>query len=137
MEILENSGNKVLDIVTNAVGTMASAMLPSTAWTSGNVNCGTATCNLTMTNLKTITVSACTGLAELSSGKQDIIVYPNPTNSTLSIKTEETIESATVYNLLGSVVLEETNKSFSVEQLPAGVYTLKLKQLTELVQYAL
>ncbi|MBK7669534.1 MAG: T9SS type A sorting domain-containing protein [Sphingobacteriaceae bacterium] len=80
-----------------------------------------------MTNLKTITVSACTGLAELSSGKQDIIVYPNPTNSTLSIKTEETIESATVYNLLGSVVLEETNKSFSVEQLPAGVYTLQIK----------
>ncbi|MBK7669535.1 MAG: LamG domain-containing protein [Sphingobacteriaceae bacterium] len=37
-KFFENSGNKVLDIVTNAVGTMASAMLPSTAWTSGNVN---------------------------------------------------------------------------------------------------
>jgi hypothetical protein len=125
-KLFENSGTKILDIVTNSVGTMGGGM-SATAWTSGNVNCGTATCNLIMTNLKTITVSACTGLAELSSTNAEVIVYPNPTNSTLTIKTEETIETATVYNLLGSVVLEETNKSFSVEQLPAGVYTLQIK----------
>jgi hypothetical protein len=121
-KLFENSGTGVLDIVTNTAGFMTGA-----TWTSGNVNCGTSTCNLIMTNLKTITVSACTGLAELSSTNAEVIVYPNPTNSTLTIKTEETIETATVYNLLGSVVLEETNKSFSVEQLPAGVYTLQIK----------
>lgn len=126
-KFFENSGNKVLDIVTNSVGTMASAMLPATAWTSGNVNCGTATCNLIMTNLKTITVSTCSGLAEQSSTNAEMIVFPNPTNSTLTIKTEETIETITVYNLLGAVAKEETNKSFSVEQLPAGVYTLQIK----------
>lgn len=125
-KFFENSGTKILDIVTNSVGTMSGGMT-ATAWTTGNVNCSTATCNLTMTDLKTITVSACTGLSELSSVKQEIIVYPNPAFSTLTIKTEETIETVTVYNLLGAVVLEEKNNSFSVEQLPSGVYTLKIK----------
>lgn len=125
-KLFENSGTKILDIVTNSVGSMSGGMTAS-AWTSGNLNCGTATCNLTMTDLKTITVSACTGLAELSSANAEVIVYPNPTNSTLNIKTEGTIEVATVYNLLGAVVLEEKNASFSVEQLPAGIYTLHIK----------
>lgn len=125
-KFFENSGTKILDIVTNSVGTMSGGMT-ATAWTTGNVNCGTATCNLTMTDLKTITVSACTGLAELSSVKQEIIVYPNPAFSTLNIKTEETFETVTIYNLLGAVVLEEKNNSFSVEQLPAGIYTLQIK----------
>ncbi|MBK7669530.1 MAG: T9SS type A sorting domain-containing protein [Sphingobacteriaceae bacterium] len=51
----------------------------------------------------------------------EAIVYPNPAFSTLNIKTQETIEIVTVYNLLGAVVLEETNKSFSVEQLPGSL----------------
>ncbi|MBK7669538.1 MAG: SBBP repeat-containing protein [Sphingobacteriaceae bacterium] len=55
------------------------------------------------------------------------IVYPNPTYTTLNIKTEEAIETIIVYNLLGAVVLEEKNNSFSVEQLPTGVYTLQIK----------
>ncbi len=54
-KLFENSGIKTLDIVTNAIGTM-SGMTASTAWTSGNVDCGTTTCNFEMTNLKTVTV---------------------------------------------------------------------------------
>jgi hypothetical protein len=61
------------------------------------------------------------------SGKIEITIYPNPAFSTLTIKTEETIETVTVYNLLGAVVLEEKNNSFQIEQLPAGVYTLQIK----------
>ncbi len=55
-KLFENSGTKTLDIVTNAIGTM-SGMTASTAWTSGNINCGTATCNFEMTNLITVTVT--------------------------------------------------------------------------------
>lgn len=55
-KLFENSGTKILDIVTNSVGTM-SGMTASTAWTSGNIDCGTATCNFEMTNLTTITVA--------------------------------------------------------------------------------
>ena len=55
-KLFENSGVKTLDIVTNAVGTMSN-MNASTAWTTGNVNCGTAICNFEMTNLITVNVS--------------------------------------------------------------------------------
>lgn len=57
----------------------------------------------------------------------EIIVYPNPTSFSINIKTAETIETIYVYNLLGAVVMKEKNNSFSVEQLPAGVYTLQIK----------
>lgn len=55
-KLFENYGTKILDIVTNAIGTM-SGMTASTAWTTGNIDCGTATCNSEMTNLITVTVS--------------------------------------------------------------------------------
>lgn len=55
-KLFENSGTKILDIVTNSIGTMSN-MTPSTAWTTGNVDCGTATCNFEMTNLITVTVA--------------------------------------------------------------------------------
>ena len=54
-KLFENSGTTILDIVTNSVGTMSG--MTSTAWTTGNVDCGTATCNFEMTNLITVTVS--------------------------------------------------------------------------------
>lgn len=55
-KLFENYGTKILDIVTNSIGTM-SGMTASTAWTTGNLNCGTTICNFEMTNLKTVTVS--------------------------------------------------------------------------------
>lgn len=56
-KLFENSGNKILDIVTNSIGTMSSGMTASTAWTTGNIDCGTATCNFEMTNLITVSVT--------------------------------------------------------------------------------
>ncbi|MES2763173.1 MAG: LamG-like jellyroll fold domain-containing protein [Bacteroidota bacterium] len=55
-KFFENSGTSIIDVVTNTIGSMV-GMSASTAWTSGNVNCGTATCNFEMTNLITVTVS--------------------------------------------------------------------------------
>lgn len=72
------------------------------------------------------TSSVGTGINETKIGF-NAIVYPNPTISTLTIKTEEIVEAVTVYNLLGSVVLEEKTNSFSVEQLPAGIYVIQIK----------
>ncbi len=66
------------------------------------------------------------GISE-TNGSLKAILYPNPANLLLNIKTEETIESVTVYNVLGTVVMEEKTNSFSVEHLPVGVYTLKIK----------
>jgi hypothetical protein len=67
-----------------------------------------------------------TGISE-TSGNITAVVYPNPAFSTLNIRTEETIETVIVYNLLGEMVMEETRSRFSVEQLPAGVYIAQVK----------
>ncbi len=58
-----------------------------------------------------------------------IAVYPNPTASSLTIQTNETIESIFIYDIMGSLVQTETKTHFSVEQLASGVYMLQIKTL--------
>jgi hypothetical protein len=53
----ENAGSTVTDLVTSSLGNM-SGMSPSTAWVTGNVDCGGLTCNQEMTQLVTINVNA-------------------------------------------------------------------------------
>ncbi|MEY3442042.1 MAG: hypothetical protein RLZZ519_323 [Bacteroidota bacterium] len=56
-----------------------------------------------------------------------IQVYPNPATETLTIQSQEIIESATLTNLLGAVVQMETTHRFSVAALPQGVYVLRIQ----------
>jgi len=55
-------------------------------------------------------------------------MYPNPANTTLNIKTSEQIVKAEVYNVLGSLVLQQTGaiESINVAELTQGVYVLRL-----------
>ena len=53
--------------------------------------------------------------------------FPNPTTSTLTIQTEEVIENIFIYNLMGEAVQTETKNTFSVAELPAGVYLIQLQ----------
>jgi hypothetical protein len=55
-KISENVGNTITDLVTNTTGNM-SGMTPATAWTAGNVNCGSNLCEFEMTQLITVTVN--------------------------------------------------------------------------------
>ena len=56
--------------------------------------------------------------------------YPNPTSNVLNLSATETIERATVYNLLGQKVIDEnignSKSEFSVSSLSAGTYILKV-----------
>jgi hypothetical protein len=54
-------------------------------------------------------------------------IYPNPAIDVLTIEAESVIESISVFNFAGSLVLTETSNSFSVSQLPSGIYTLTVK----------
>lgn len=65
-----------------------------------------------------------TGIEEIS--ELNSLLYPNPATSTLNIETDEIIQSVSIFNLSGTLVQKETTKSFSVEALPAGVYTVSL-----------
>lgn len=60
-------------------------------------------------------------------GKTNGVVYPNPATTHLTIKTDEAIQTISIYNSLGALVQTEKTNSFSVEQLPAGIYISKIK----------
>jgi len=55
-----------------------------------------------------------------------VSIYPNPANHLLNIQTTETIKAITIYNALGALVQTETRSSFSIEQLPAGIYNVHI-----------
>jgi len=60
---------------------------------------------------------------------QNVIIYPNPTNTILNIENAEN-SSIEVYDLLGRVVLFENNISINnqlnVSNLPIGTYLIKI-----------
>lgn len=92
---------------------------------------GTGTFNLTSGGqrdafvLKLIQGSV-TGL-DVSTINANIVVFPNPATTQIYINSESTIETIFIYNLLGEMVQHENINSFSVENLPVGIYTLQIK----------
>jgi len=66
----------------------------------------------------------------------DVVVYPNPTNAVLNIKTNSNIHKIDVYNILGDKVMSSTQKTMDVSSLQNGMYLIKIysennKQITK------
>lgn len=61
----------------------------------------------------------------------DISVYPNPAENFITIQTTRSIDSISIYNLLGSKILENMNynqsKGLDISQLKSGIYLLHLE----------
>ncbi len=74
---------------------------------------GTSTCvNITITGIEVLQNSSA------------FVVYPNPAQTVLNIKTDAVIETVMIYNLLGEPVQAETGSTFSIAGLSSGVYIL-------------
>ena len=58
-----------------------------------------------------------------------VIVFPNPANSYIKIKSDNEIVSAEIYDLTGKTVLRTTDDSIDVSALPDGFYLLKVNTL--------
>lgn len=56
----------------------------------------------------------------------DMKLYPNPATSVLSIETEAIVNKITIFNMTGRLVQTETTSSFSIEDLPTGVYMVTI-----------
>ncbi len=56
-----------------------------------------------------------------------LALYPNPATANLTIKTTEIINGISIYNATGQLVQSEIKNTFSVENLPAGIYFLEVK----------
>ena len=54
-------------------------------------------------------------------------VYPNPVSELLSIQTNETIETISIYNTVGNLVMQQNTKTFSVADLAKGIYQAVVK----------
>lgn len=55
------------------------------------------------------------------------IVSPNPTSGMLHIRTDEHVQAVDIHDAAGILVMTATRGSFSVEQLPAGLYLLRIR----------
>jgi len=53
-------------------------------------------------------------------------IYPNPTQNTFFIETQQPIETVKIYNLQGQLVTEVSTNSIDVSQLSAGLYFVKV-----------
>ena len=75
----------------------------------------------------TQSVSLCTGINQSTNSTNELSVFPNPSSTNLMVKTDEEIQTISIYNSLGELVQIEKTNSFSVEQLSSGLYILKVK----------
>ncbi len=64
---------------------------------------------------------------DLTDTKNNTLVYPNPVESILHIKTKESKFTVRIYNLQGKLLLEKQNdKDLNVSILPAGMYVFEM-----------
>jgi len=74
----------------------------------------------------TMVVDLCTGI-NVVSNIASLTVYPNPTNSTLTINTKAIYSSIQIVNTLGQLVFtREKSTSLNVSSLPSGIYFIQL-----------
>lgn len=57
----------------------------------------------------------------------DIVIYPNPSSSEVSIKSSSEIHEVIIFDALGKIVQQEATATFSVANLANGVYTFAIK----------
>lgn len=67
----------------------------------------------------------------LFANNSDILtVFPNPTADQINIDLQEELEQVRVYNNQGVVVQEERTNTFSIKELPTGMYKIEIKTQT-------
>jgi hypothetical protein len=86
---------------------------------------GTSTCSNT-TDCASVTVTVTVGIDEVTT--DEIVIYPNPTQSEIFIKSELRIEKVEIYSIVGALLQIERNVSekISISTLPYGVYFIKV-----------
>ncbi len=75
----------------------------------------------------TQSVSLCTAINQSTNTTNEVSIFPNPSSTNLTVKTNEEIQIISIYNSLGALVQTKKINTFSVEQLASGLYILKVK----------
>jgi len=75
------------------------------------------------------------GIAE--SEDTESMLYPNPTNDMVTISRDLAIQSIKIYDIHGKLLMESTESTFSIAQLPSGTYQLQAHTIGEVRNYSL
>jgi hypothetical protein len=121
----DGTGSTATDEVGGGDATLTN-MDTTTAWTvldTALIPCGVNN-DLEMTQTATVTVYA-VGIDEQSTN--DLKIYPNPATTQLTIDTDAYIEDITILDMFGAIVQKENSKTFSVENLAKGIYTITIE----------
>ncbi len=77
-----------------------------------------------------ITLTGTTGIADFNSS-DEVVVYPNPCTEFLSVSGKESVSEYSIYNMNGKLIqtgrLSHDSKVYLGQNLPAGVYSIELK----------
>ncbi len=72
-------------------------------------------------------LSGCTVLGLEDNVLANTLLYPNPVNGTLQIQTESTVDKVQVFDLIGNLIRENTNRSsIDLADLSQGLYLVKI-----------
>jgi len=66
------------------------------------------------------------------------ILFPNPTNDMVTIsRNNRDIQSIKIFDIHGKIVMETTENTFSIAQLPSGTYQVRVHSIEEVRNYSL
>jgi ketopantoate hydroxymethyltransferase len=65
------------------------------------------------------------------------MLYPNPSNDMVTISSDHAIQSIKIYDIHGKLVMESTESTFSITQLPTGTYHVRAHTIGEVRNYSL
>ncbi|HEX7413481.1 MAG TPA: T9SS type A sorting domain-containing protein, partial [Bacteroidia bacterium] len=73
--------------------------------------------------------AATTGISQVSAINNQVNIYPNPTNGSISIQSTKELAAIVIYNSLGEIMLEQTmlKTTIDISSLQNGVYFITLK----------
>ena len=82
-----------------------------------------------VTKLLTITIGPSGGSSIAESQANAINIYPNPTQGTLNITSEEAVEQVTIFDISGRNLLQiaNPNQTIDINSLANGIYIVKVK----------
>ncbi|WP_040279905.1 T9SS type A sorting domain-containing protein [Psychroserpens damuponensis] len=118
------TGDYTLQSSSPAVDTGDNSFVTSTTDLAGNLRIFNTT-----VDMGAYEYNSTLSTSNLELDRNKISLYPNPTHSTLNIKSYQSIESAKVYTLLGQEVLKTNAKTIDVSNLPNGVYLIQISDL--------
>ena len=115
-------------------GTWSGAGIAGSTFSPSVAGAGTHIITYTYTDINscantaeiTMVVILCTGI-NVVSNTASFTVYPNPTNSSLTINTSVNYSSIQIINMLGQVVFtKEKSTLLNLTSLPGGIYFIQL-----------